>query len=60
MTFETVYFNGFKTVTSDAKAIFTRNHAVIFSAGMTLDAIFQAVLTGTYALTHRLITLMPE
>jgi hypothetical protein len=60
MTFEAIDLNCLKTVTPYAKAVISRDHAVIFGAGMTLDAIFQAVLTRTYALSHRFITLMPQ
>jgi hypothetical protein len=60
MAFEAINFDGLETVTSDAKAVFTRDYAVIFGAGMTLDAVFQAVFTRTDTLTHGLITLMPQ
>ena len=60
MTIPTVEFDAGIAVTSGAKVFFAGSHTATLLAGMALDTLFQAVLSGTNTLAHRFITMMLE
>ena len=60
MTLEAIKFHCLIAMTTDAKTVIARNHAVILGAGMTFDAILETDLVVAYAFVNHFIALMRQ
>jgi hypothetical protein len=60
MTLEAIELHRHITVAALAKVLVGANHAVVFPAGMALDAAIETVFSGAYALVHCFVALMHE